>query len=94
MKKFNLGQTVVTCRVNAAMGKDPDFNLVVLKSLSLHQSGEWGDICQEDSEANDRALDPAQPDRILSAYKYDGRQFWIITEWDRSVTTVLFPEEY
>ena len=55
--------------------------------------GDWGDLCSEDKQANDDALSVGA--RLLSAYHTgDGRKFWIITEADRSVTTVLLPEEY
>ena len=55
--------------------------------------GEWGDLDSEDSAANDQALEHG--DQLLSAYNTADRVlFWIITEWDRSVTTILLPEEY
>lgn len=58
-----------------------------------HFSGDWGDVCAEDKRANDRALKDG--DRLLSSYKTKkGVKVWIITEWDRSVTTLLLPEEY
>ena len=50
-------------------------------------------VCPEDWAANDRAL--TDGDRLLSSYLTDGgTKVWIITEWDRSITTVLLPEEY
>jgi hypothetical protein len=55
--------------------------------------GDWGDLCQEDIDENNRALEVGS--RILSAYTSSSKvKFWIITEWDRSVTTVLLPSEY
>jgi hypothetical protein len=57
-----------------------------------HRSGDWGDVCDEDKKLNDEAVDGEG--RILSAYTVDGEKVWVITEWDRSVTTVLFPSEY
>ena len=52
-----------------------------------------GDVCKEDWESNDEALKNGQ--RLLSEYKLpDGKRIWIITEWDRSATTLLFPEDY
>jgi hypothetical protein len=58
-----------------------------------HESGDWGDACDEDREANERALEYGG--RLFSAY-YDskGVKFWIITEADRSATTVLLPDDY
>jgi hypothetical protein len=65
----------------------------MLECLQRHARGDWGDVCDEDKQANDRALKNGD-ERILSAYSITGKKIWIITEWDRSVTTVLFPEEY
>lgn len=83
-----LGRTVLTRgALNALDGED------VLAGIARHASGDWGDVCPEDKQANDDAL---QVDaRLLSAYhSTDGLKFWIITEADRSITTVLLPEEY
>jgi hypothetical protein len=61
--------------------------------LSLHESGNWGDVPAEDAEANQKALEEGL--RILSSYKTNkGATIWIITEADRSQTTLLLPEEY
>jgi len=65
----------------------------ILTALDRHQRCDWGDVCPDDRTANDRALDEGS--RILSVYKTPaGTPFWIITEWDRSATTVLLPEDY
>ena len=62
-------------------------------SLARHQAGDWGLVCDEDKQANDDALKTDA--RLLSVYENkDGVNFWIITEWDRNVTTVLLPEDY
>ena len=60
--------------------------------ISRHRQGDWGEVCEEDAALNDAAA--RQDCRVLSAYTVEDRKIWIITEWDRSVTTVLFPEEY
>lgn len=61
--------------------------------LARHAAGDWGDLCGEDRAANDRAV--AVGARILSAYHTpEGVKLWIITEADRSATTILLPEEY
>lgn len=60
--------------------------------IKRHQAGDWGDISPDDWAANDLAV--AQGGRILSAYLTSGGRFWVITEADRSATTVLLPEEY
>lgn len=65
----------------------------ILKGIQSHQAGDWGDLDAADWDANDRAL--TQGGRIVSAYTaQSGTRFWIITEADRSVTTVLLPEDY
>lgn len=61
--------------------------------LSRHLNGDWGDLCDEDRHANDAALKSG--DRLLSSYQVTpDLKLWIITEWDRSATTLLLPEEY
>ena len=60
--------------------------------LARHQSGDWGDLGAEDKAANARAL--VDGSRIFSAYQIGSGKLWVITEYDRSVTTILLPEEY
>lgn len=61
--------------------------------LDRHQRGDWGDICAEDWSANDLAV--VEGDRLLSEYKTSlGERVWIITEWNRAVTTFLLPSDY
>lgn len=58
-----------------------------------HATGDWGGLDPADKRANDSAL--ANGERLLSAYPLrDGTKVWIITEWDRSVTTLLLPSDY
>lgn len=65
----------------------------VMSYLIRHCRGDWGDVGVEDAAANDRAA--AAGGRLLSAYTLaDGMKIWIITEADRSATTILLPEEY
>ena len=86
--RFALGRTVITRGALDLLSQDD-----VLRSLSRHARGDWGDVCSEDHTANDEAL--AGGARLLSAYRTpEGTKFWIITEADRSATTVLLPEEY
>ena len=60
--------------------------------LARHKAGDWGDVAEEDRMANNDALQSG--DRLLSAYTVHGTKYWVITEADRSVTTILLPEEY
>lgn len=87
-----LGQTVMTRGVAFHCDEDMEAKFQMLECLQRHRQGDWGDVCTEDKQANDDAL--KHGDRILSAYAINGKKIWIITEWDRSVTTILFPDEY
>lgn len=68
-------------------------NHAILELLRRHLSGDWGDVSKEDAKANDDAL--THGERILSSYKMpSGEKLWVLTERDRSQTTVLTPGEY
>ena len=60
--------------------------------LARHATGDWGELCAFDRRQNTRAL--REGARVLSSYPVGGERVWIITEADRSVTTILLPEEY
>jgi len=91
--KFNPGHIVVTRGVNDLVADNNEFAKHVTLSLKRHLAGDWGDVCDEDRVTNEFALQ--REDRLFSVYKKDGvPAIWVITEWDRSVTTVLFPDEY
>jgi hypothetical protein len=62
------------------------------EGLRRHSIGDWGDLDPQDARYNDDAL--IRGGRLLSAYGRDGQRFWIITEADRTVTTILLPEDY
>ena len=83
-----LGRLMITPGALAALAEAD-----VVRALGWHARGEWGDLCPEDWRANDQALKLGS--RLLSSYRsFSGVKFWIITECDRSATTVLLPEEY
>jgi hypothetical protein len=88
--KFDLGQLVMTLGANQAM---QEAQQVPLEFLLRHKHGDWGELCAEDRRENERALRVGS--RLLSSYhtRHD-EKLWVITEWDRSVTTLLLPEEY
>lgn len=60
--------------------------------LTRHLSGDWGDVDADDADANEQALRHGL--RVLSSYMVRGDKLWVITEADRSQTTVLTPAEY
>jgi len=92
-KSFPLGQLVFTRGVNDLIAENKDFALFVLTSLQRHARGDWGDLSEEDKKENEYSLNRRL--RLLSAYERPPLpKIWIITEADRSVTTILFPEEY
>lgn len=95
--KFALGQTVATRAVADAMVEFPPFSDFTQSALRAHASGDWGDTCPEDARENDEAL--VSGARLLSVWKLPRpvageEKVWIITEADRSVTTLLFPSDY
>ena len=87
-RRFPLGQMVMTTNAMRTLRDDE-----VATALANHAHGDWGDVFPEDRAANERAL--ANGGRLFSIY-HDGSgvKFWIITEADRSATTVLLPEDY
>ena len=83
-----LGQIVATPGVLAAVPLE-----CITAALHRHAAQDWGIVCEDDWKQNDYAAE--HDERIFSAYLAPDRtKFWIITEWDRSCTTVLLPEEY
>ena len=93
-RKFALGKTVITPGAAVAFEKSGESTSYY---LTRHVTGDWGEIDTEDWEANNEALTPGQEQRVLSRYligDHPKTVIWIITEWDRSVTTILLPEEY
>lgn len=88
--KFSPGQIVSTPGALAAMEQHQCSPLTL---LARHLSGDWGSVPVEDAQLNDQAL--LSDGRLLSSYPLGGNtRIWVITEWDRSVTTFLLPEEY
>jgi hypothetical protein len=91
-RKFPLGQVVTTPGVLELIEKQGAALGILVPLLSRHQLGDWGDLDDEDKAENDLSVEKGF--RILSAYHIHGEKVWIITEADRSVTTVLLPSEY
>ena len=88
--RFRTGQVVMTAGVNDLVQRG---ELNPVPYLQRHLNGDWGDLCDEDRASNDAALQAG--DRLFSSYQVTTTlKLWIITEWDRSVTTLLLPDEY
>lgn len=85
---FPLGREVVTAHANDVLS-----NADISAAMERHKHGDWGEVSEEDRKTNDNAVRDGF--RIMSAYtSSNGEKFWIITEADRSYTTVLLPEDY
>ena len=86
--KFPLGQTVITRNAQNTL-HPADIPI----ALGRHAAGDWGDVDDHDRRENELSLEKGF--RLLSVYKdRNDVKFWIITEADRSATTVLLPEDY
>jgi hypothetical protein len=86
--KFRLGRIVATPNALAKLTQ-PD----ILTAIQRHQAGDWGDIGDDDREENELSL--REGFRLFSVYhSFSGVKFWVITEADRSTTTVLLPADY
>ena len=86
--KFELGDVRITRGAQSELPPDE-----VLEALSRHAAGDWGQLDEEDRQRNEAALEHGF--RLLSSYSTTSSTvFWIITEHDRSATTILLPNEY
>ncbi len=89
-KLFSLGETLITIGAKEALAES---NQLPNEFLAKHQTGNWGMVGKEDVQEND--LSVKEGFRIFSAYKtVRGVKIWVITEADRSSTTILLPSEY
>ena len=98
-KILKTGVLVTTVQISEEMSKNSKFSIFCQKSLEKHTQGDWGDVCEDDKKNNDFSLE--NEERIISSYNLPDyitvefeSKIWIITEWDRSITTILFPSEY
>jgi hypothetical protein len=86
--KFRLGKIVSTPNALDRLTQGD-----ILIGIQRHQAGDWGDVSEHDRTANERAL--VEGTRLWSVYHTEsGVKFWLITEADRSATSVLMPEDY
>ncbi len=87
--RLPLGRVVATpgaLRLLASAGISP------ASLLRRHAAGDWGCVRPADGRLNDLAVEDGS--RVLSAYEAGRGKVWLITEWDRSATTILLPQEY
>ena len=89
MALFQLGAVVAT---PGALQLCEKHKVNQLSLIGRHIRGDWGDLCTEDISANVDAL--AYDGRVLSSYLISGTKVYVITEWDRSATTLLLASEY
>ena len=88
VSRFPIGRLVITPGAWDGLTQDD-----VIRGLVRHMAGDWGELDEFDWEQNERALEDRL--RLLSRYSArSGTVFWIITEHDRSATTILLPDEY
>lgn len=99
MEHIQLGCVVATRAIEREMRETWGFEEFCNRSLTRHYYQDWGDLCDEDKKRNNWAVKNGE--RLLSAYDIPkelrigyAEKIWIITEADRSATTVLFPHEY
>jgi hypothetical protein len=100
--KFLTGSIFTTQTVAKVIDETPLFSTLCQVLLARHIQGDWGDLEEEDKESNEEAL--LEKGRLFSSYNLtdelkslisvDEKKVWIITEYDRSATTILFPTEY
>ncbi len=87
---ISLGECLATGGAQEAFERTGEYYTTF---LLRHMHGDWGDLDDEDKQRNDQAV--RRGTRLLSAYHLkDGTKIWVITEADRSATTILLPEEY
>jgi hypothetical protein len=85
--QFEVGQVVATPAVLDHITYED-----VITLLRLHTHGYWNHMHPEDLAANEEAV--TDGNRVVSIHFVRGEKVWVITEWDRSYTTLLFPHEY
>lgn len=93
---LKLGRLMATRGVANKMADCPDFEQFARQAFARYRRGDWGEMTESDKRQNDAAVRNGD-DRILAAYtnsEHPDWKLWIITEWDRSATTLLFPDEY
>ena len=89
LPRFAMGRVTIT---SAALATLQEHQHLIMEMLNRHCQGDWGDVCEEDAELNNDAV--KYGGRLLSSYLIGDEKLWIITEADRSATTLLMADEY
>ena len=87
-KLFDLGNVVITPSLNDFLDR-----MEVMNLLQRHSTGDYGDSPKEDVQMNVEAIRTGE-DRVFSSYTIKNQKIFVITEWDRSYTTLMFANEY
>ena len=90
--EVTFGRWLMSSAVSQTVNTNKEFEEQIMRAVARYTSKDWGDLCDEDKQANESAI--IQGDRILAKYDTCEGNIYIITEADRSITTVLFVEEY
>jgi len=94
--KFPIGRLVATQGVANLMQEEPGFERFAKDAFRRYLNADWGEMCESDKQQNDMAV-IHKDNRIFASYEnaaHPGWKLWIITEYDHSATTLLFPSEY
>ncbi len=99
MSLFDTGPVVMTIGVRGIVNRGPQETSIIRECLERHCRGDGGDLCDDDKQLNQNSLNKEKRtgrsyDSLFSSYKTDAGNIYVITECDRSVTTILLSEEY
>lgn len=90
----NLGMISITTGLKTLADRSSKLSAEIDDAFRKYYIGDWGELDEEDWKANDEAVNSPGSDRILAAYKTEAGKIFIITEADRSATTILLADEY
>lgn len=91
---FDIGELLCTCGIANAIRINPSYEAEIINAFIRYCNRDWSDMeYEEDKKRNDEAIASGET-RILASYKTSEGEIYIITEWDRSYTTIMFADEY
>ncbi len=92
MPRFQLGKLVMTSGIQNIINEKPSYQYELVNYLNRYMNEDWGDLCDDDKQMNEDGI--MNNERILASYLTTSGKIYIITERDRSYTTILFASEY